>query len=67
MNLKELFEGSSGLTETNRPIRLRLSQQQRALDDVLLVKRVTGNETLCGGLEYRQATRPCPPNQPTAN
>jgi type VI secretion system secreted protein VgrG len=53
MNFKDLFEGSSGLTETNRPIRLRLSQQQRALDDVLLVKRVTGNETLCGGLEYR--------------
>jgi type VI secretion system secreted protein VgrG len=53
MNLKDLFEGSAGLTEANRPIRLRLSQHQQVIADVLLVKRVTGNETLCGGFEYR--------------
>lgn len=53
MNLKDLIQGSSGLTESNRPIRVRLFQEKDVLDDVLLVKRVTGSETLCGGLEYR--------------
>lgn len=53
MNLKDLTEVFAGLSEANRPIRLRLSQGQRVRDDVLLVKRVTGSETLCGGLEYR--------------
>jgi type VI secretion system secreted protein VgrG len=53
MHLKDLFNGSVDLTEANRPIRLRLSQEHHVLDDVLLVKRVTGSETLCGGLEYR--------------
>ncbi|UVW28615.1 type VI secretion system Vgr family protein [Massilia sp. H6] len=53
MNLKDLLHGASGLTEANRPIRLRLYQEKGVLDDALLVKRVTGSETLCGGLEYR--------------
>jgi type VI secretion system secreted protein VgrG len=53
MNLKDLFDGPTGLTEANRPIRLRLSHQHQILADVLLVKRVTGNESLCGGFEYR--------------
>jgi type VI secretion system secreted protein VgrG len=53
MNLKDFIEGSRGLTGENRPIHLRLWQEKRVLDDVLLVKRVTGSETLCGGLEYR--------------
>lgn len=53
MNLKDLFDQSPGLTEANRPIRLRLFKEQRVLDDVLLVKRVIGSEELCGGLAYR--------------
>jgi type VI secretion system secreted protein VgrG len=53
MNLKDLIDGSGGLTEANRPIRLRLSQERQVMDDVLLVKRVSGIETVCGGLEYR--------------
>ncbi len=53
MDLTELSKAFSGLSEANRPIRLRLSQGQGVLDDVLLVKRVIGNESLCGGLEYR--------------
>src|SRR6476469_138102 len=53
MNFKDLAEGFAGLTEANRPIRVRLSQGQQVLSDVLLVKRVTGSESLCGGLEYR--------------
>lgn len=53
MHLKDLIEGRSGLTGANRPIHLRLWREKRLLDDVLLVKRVTGSETLCGGLEYR--------------
>ena len=53
MNLKDLTEAFAGLSEAKRPIRLRLSHDQDVLDDVLLVKRVAGNESLCGGLEYR--------------
>ncbi|MGJ9418175.1 type VI secretion system Vgr family protein [Massilia sp. CMS3.1] len=43
----------SSLTQLNRPIRVRLWHQNRVLDDVLLVKHVSGQETLCGGIEYR--------------
>ncbi len=53
MNLKDLTSAITGFSEANRPIRLRLSHEQGVLDDVLLVKRVTGTESLCGGLEYR--------------
>ena len=53
MNAIDIVEGFAGLSEANRPIRARLSKGQRVLKDVLLVKRVTGSETLCGGLEYR--------------
>jgi len=53
MNFDDLIEASSGLTTANRPIHLRLPQKQHVLEDVLLVKRVTGTETLCGGFEYR--------------
>jgi type VI secretion system secreted protein VgrG len=53
MTLKDLIDAIAGISEANRPIRLRLSQGHHVLDDVLLVKRVTGSETLCGGLEYR--------------
>jgi hypothetical protein len=53
MNLKDFIEGSRGLTGANRPIHLRLWQEKRVLDDVLLVKRVTGSETLCPTLWLR--------------
>lgn len=53
MNLNDLIEGFTSLTESHRPIRLRFSQGQQASGDVLLVQRVSGTETLCGGLEYR--------------
>lgn len=53
MNLKALMEAFAGMSEADRPIRLRLSQAQQVLEDVLLVKRVVGSETLCGGLDYR--------------
>ena len=53
MNLQELAGLFSGLSEANRPIRLRLSGAQRVFDDVLLVKSVAGHEALCGGIEYR--------------
>lgn len=42
----------SGLTEANRPIRLRLFNDKGVVDDLLLVKQVSGIESICGGLEY---------------
>lgn len=53
MNLRNLLSTVDGLSEAARPIRLRLSPEKKVLDDILLVKRVQGVETLCGGLEYQ--------------
>lgn len=53
MNFNTLVDALTGLTEANCPIRVRLPQGPQQLSDVLLVKRVTGSENLCGGLEYR--------------
>jgi type VI secretion system secreted protein VgrG len=43
----------AGLSEANRPLRLRLAPGHEAIDSLLLVKRITGVETVCGGFEYR--------------
>ncbi|MCS0611098.1 type VI secretion system tip protein VgrG, partial [Massilia solisilvae] len=53
MNFPSLAGLVPDLTQSNRPIRLRLSPRNRKLNDVLLVKHVTGQEAVCGGLEYR--------------
>ncbi len=53
MNSLSMIGLPSKLTESNRPIRLRLSHQNARLDDVLLIKHLSGQETLCGGIEYR--------------
>ncbi|HEX9171439.1 MAG TPA: type VI secretion system Vgr family protein [Telluria sp.] len=53
MNSLNVLGLSPDLIQSNRPIRLRLSHQNSVLDNVLLIKYVTGQETLCGGIEYR--------------
>jgi type VI secretion system secreted protein VgrG len=53
MNSLNVFGLSSALSQSNRPIRLRLSHQNSVLAASLLVKHVSGQETLCGGIEYR--------------
>lgn len=53
MNLMELTATVAGFTESDRPIRLRLSQGHEIYDDVLMVQHVSGTEALCGGLQYR--------------
>jgi type VI secretion system secreted protein VgrG len=45
--------GLSGLRQSRRPIRLYLACEGKKLDDVLLIKHVQGQETLCSGIEYR--------------
>jgi type VI secretion system secreted protein VgrG len=40
-------------SQRNRAIRLRLAHGEVDMDDVLVVARLSGQETLCGGLEYR--------------
>jgi type VI secretion system secreted protein VgrG len=47
-----LIGSAFGLNGTNRPIRLRLASGGGAGDDVLLIKHVSGIETICGGIEY---------------
>jgi type VI secretion system secreted protein VgrG len=53
MKLMHMAGLSAGLSQSNSPIRLRLSHPDSTLDDVLLIKHVSGQETLCGGIEYR--------------
>lgn len=52
MILDELPFFNSSLTEANRPIRLRLWTQKGVVDDLLLVKHVSGAESICSGIEY---------------
>ncbi|MGK5078323.1 type VI secretion system Vgr family protein [Janthinobacterium sp. HLX7-2] len=41
------------LTASNRPLRLRLAYPEGLNEDVLLPQRISGNEAICGGIEYR--------------
>jgi len=41
------------LTDSNRPIRLRLAGEKGPLTDRVLVKHVKGQADMCGGFEYR--------------
>ena len=43
----------AGLTETNRPIRLRFPTDRGLVENQLLVRNVSGAEAICGGIEYR--------------
>ncbi|HEY0060724.1 MAG TPA: type VI secretion system Vgr family protein [Telluria sp.] len=52
MILDQLNSGLNTWTDANRPIRLRMSDESAVLDDRLLVKYVSGVETMCGGIEY---------------
>jgi type VI secretion system secreted protein VgrG len=47
-----LSSASFDLTDANRPIRLRMSTARGVRDDQLLVKHVSGIESMCGGIEY---------------
>ncbi|MBQ5939452.1 MULTISPECIES: type VI secretion system Vgr family protein [unclassified Massilia] len=53
MNVLNVAELSSGLTQLHRPIRLRLAHQGAIVKDLLHIKHAYGQETMCGGIEYR--------------
>jgi type VI secretion system secreted protein VgrG len=53
MPLNHSLSTLKGLTQSNRPIRLRVSTEHGVADDLLMVKHVSGVETVCGGIEYR--------------
>jgi type VI secretion system secreted protein VgrG len=53
MQLQQFQASILRLTDADRPIRLRLSTERGPVDDLLLVKHVTGGETICGDMEYR--------------
>lgn len=65
MNSNTLLAAITGLTEANRPIRLRLSQEKGVVDDALLVKHVRGMERICGGIEYHLLCVSTQANLPT--
>jgi len=43
------------LSTAQRPLRLHLAHAGRLAEDVLLPQRVTGSESVCGGIDYRVA------------
>jgi len=53
MNLMNLIGSMTELSQLNRPLRLRLAHEKAVLDNVLLVKQIFGQETVCGGIEYQ--------------
>lgn len=53
MNLTDAFTPLMGLTGANRPIQLKLWNEQGMVDDLLLVKQISGIEAVFGGIEYR--------------
>jgi type VI secretion system secreted protein VgrG len=53
MQVHQFHAATAHLTDTNRPIRLRLWTERGSVNDRLLVKHVSGAESLCGGIEYR--------------
>ncbi|MEO6921911.1 MAG: type VI secretion system Vgr family protein [Collimonas sp.] len=65
MNPNTLLGAVTGLTQANRPIRLRLSQEKSVVDDALLVQHVRGVETICGGIEYHLLCVSTQANLPT--
>lgn len=53
MNILNVAGLHTDLTQANCPLRLQFARSDSSLDDVLLLKHVNGEETLCGGIEYR--------------
>ncbi|MBQ5947727.1 type VI secretion system Vgr family protein [Massilia sp. ST3] len=47
-----MLQHEKSLTTAHRPIRLRLGHADHLADEVLLPQRVSGSESVCGGLEY---------------
>ena len=52
MIIDKFSSGVSSLTDMNRAIRLRLATADGVVNDLMLVKYVSGVETICGGIEY---------------
>jgi type VI secretion system secreted protein VgrG len=53
LNISSALAELAELCGANRPILLRMWTVGGARDDLLMVKRVSGIETICGGIEYR--------------
>ena len=47
-----MLQHEKSLTTAHRPIRLRLGHADHLADEVLLPQRVSGSESICGGLDY---------------
>jgi len=52
MIIDKLSNIANMLTDANRAIRLRLATADGVVDDLLLIKYISGKESMCGGLEY---------------
>lgn len=47
-----MLQHEKSLTTAHRPIRLRLGHADHLADEVLLPQRISGSESVCGGIDY---------------
>lgn len=59
-----VLQDEAALSTENRPLRLRLAHSAQLPDDVLLPQRISGRESVCGGIEYRVACIASSPRLP---
>ena len=53
VDLVDQLMSVQGLNSTNRALRLRLAFPEGSFDDVLMPQRISGTETVCGGIDYQ--------------
>jgi type VI secretion system secreted protein VgrG len=59
-----VLQHEQSLSTAHRQIRLHLAHSDQLSDDVLLPQRVTGDESICGGIDYRVACVASSPSLP---
>ena len=57
-----VLEHEKSLSTAHRALRLRLAHAEGLSDDILLPQRITGAESICGGIDYRVS---CVASDPT--
>ena len=57
-----VLEHEKSLSTAHRALRLRLAHAEALSDDILLPQRITGVESICGGIDYRVS---CVASDPT--
>ena len=52
-DLVDQLAAGQGMNSANRALRLRLAFPEGSADDLLMPQRISGTETICGGIDYQ--------------